>query len=143
MSITPFLAISSICTYDFLFINSGAAIYFASVGFFYLAYIIYYRDTLTKAAILMKTVGNFIVDNLKILIILFFAILYCALVLFLWVGGFYSFCVLYSHGELSYEGFAISFIVWVFMLIFFNFYFYYTSVFLTSNSLAIWFYDKT
>jgi hypothetical protein len=29
------------------------------------------------------------------------------------------------------------------MLVFWNFYFYYTSVFLTSTSLAIWFYDKT
>ncbi len=37
----------------------------------------------------------------------------------------------------------VSFIFWVFMLIFFNFYFYYTSVFITSNAIAIWFFDKT
>ena len=63
--------------------------------------------------------------------------------LFLWVGGFYSFCTLYSHGKLSFEGFALSFFFWVFMLIFFNFYFYYTSVFITSNAISIWFFDKT
>ena len=29
------------------------------------------------------------------------------------------------------------------MLIFFNFYFYYTSVFITANAISIWFFDKT
>lgn len=76
------------------------------------------------------------------MLLIFIALLYCAVVLFLWVTGFYSFCTSYSHSKLSYGGFIVSMIFWVFMLVFFNFYFYYTSVFLTSTSLAIWFYDK-
>lgn len=60
----------------------------------------------------------------------------------LWALGLYSFCVSYANRTLSYEGFTVSAIFWGFLLVFFNYYFYYTSVFLTSYSLAIWFYQK-
>ena len=39
--------------------------------------------------------------------------------------------------------FIVSFVFWVLMLAFFNFYFYYTSVFITANAIAIWFFDKS
>lgn len=109
----------------------------------YVGLVIGFCSNLEQAAILMKTVGHFITENLKILLVLFFAIFYCGILLFLWVAGMYSFCIRYSHGYLTFEGFAVSFAFWIFMLFFFNFYFYYTSVFITSNAIAIWFYDKT
>lgn len=69
-------------------------------------------------------------------------LIYSLIVLVLWCVGFYSFSHLYSQQILSYGGFVGSSVFWAFLLVFFNLYFYYTSIFLTTFSLAIWFYQK-
>lgn len=69
-------------------------------------------------------------------------LIYCLVMLVIWCLGLYAFCNLYSQKILSYGGFVGSSIYWAFLLLFFNIYFYYTSIFLTSYSLAIWFYQK-
>ena len=116
--------------------------YFFMVGIFYGLFICILREYLEKAAILMKTVVIFVKDNVKILGIVAFSLIYCLVVVVLWGLGYYSFLLLYSRQEISYGSFVGSSIFWAFLLVFFNFYFYYTSVFLTSYSLAIWFYQK-
>lgn len=90
----------------------------------------------------MKTISKFVLDNPKILFLVFICLIYCLIIVTVWVLGLYSFCILYAEGTLSYGGFTVSAIFWGFLLVFFNFYFYYTSVFLTSYGLAVWFYQK-
>ena len=45
----------------------------------------------------MKTVTLFVQENLKILGIVGFALIYCFIVVVLWGLGFYSFLLLYSR----------------------------------------------
>lgn len=90
----------------------------------------------------MKTIKNFIFSNCKILLLVGICLIYCLLLLSIWCLGLYSFVFLYSQKELTYGGFIGSSIFWALVLVFLNFYFYYTSVFLTSFSLGIWFYQK-
>jgi hypothetical protein len=132
MSFTGVVVILATGLVEAIAVESGFGAYFFGLALVYGGFVCYYWDTLLKAAILMKTVGRFILESKKILLIIVFSLFYCIIVLALWVLGLYSFFTLYSHGQLSYEGFTVSFIFWIFTLFFFNFYFYYTSVFLTS-----------
>lgn len=105
--------------------------YFFFVAVLSVISVLAYHEALKRAAILMKTVKVFILHNPKILILVGLCLFYCLLVVCLWCLGFYSFCMLYSQKILSYGGFVGTSIIWSFLLLFFNFYFYYTSVFLT------------
>ena len=116
--------------------------YFFFIAFFYGVFVCYLRDHIEKAAILTKTIAVFILENKKIVLIVVITLAYCLILVILWTFGLYSFIVRYSSNDLSYAGFVWSSIFWAFMLAFFIFYFYYISVFLTSYSLAIWFYQK-
>ena len=118
------------------------SIYFYGIAFMYLIFIIALKDYLIKCAILMKTIAKFIFDNPKILILIVLTLLYSLIIITLWALGLYSFCLSYANQTLTYGGFTVSALFWGFLLIFFNFYFYYTSVFLTSYALSIWFYQK-
>lgn len=143
MTIMTILILVAIAVASLAIVQSRLSSFFFIITAIYVIFLCQNWDNMRKSAILMKTAGNFIVDNPKVLLVIGFALLYCFIILFFWIAGFYSFCTLYSHRQLSYGGFVMSLIFWIFMLIFWNFYFYYTSVFLTSSSLAIWFYDKT
>ncbi len=98
MSFSTMSVFAAVAGVDILAIHSGVASYFIIIALVYAGFICGYWDNLKKAAILMKTVGNFIADNAKILLLIFFALLYCGVMLFLWIAGFYSFCTRYSYG---------------------------------------------
>jgi hypothetical protein len=55
------LVIGAVGIYDFVRFQSGVGGYFIVVCLVYMGIVFGFWDNLTKAAILMKTVGNFIV----------------------------------------------------------------------------------
>jgi hypothetical protein len=61
MSFTVVLVIGTVGIYDFVRFQSGVGGYFMTVCLVYMGIVFGFWDNLTKAAILMKTVGNFIV----------------------------------------------------------------------------------
>lgn len=117
------------------------SIFFFILTISYVSLVLKFKNELLSAAILMKTIKKFIFQNPKIIILTIICLIYCLIVLSLWCLGFYSFCVRYQQTQISYGAFVGSIIFWSFLLVFFNYYFYYTSVFLTSSSIAIWFYQ--
>jgi len=89
MSFTTIVVIVAVALIDIISIKSGIASYFLFIALMYAVFLCNYWDNLRKASILMKTVGNFIVENPKILFLIFFTLVYCSVMLFLWVAGFY------------------------------------------------------
>ena len=121
---------------------SQFAILFFIITILYAIFVCYLRENLEKAAILSKTIVLFIQENKKIIFIVVITLVYSLAVVVLWMLGFYSFIVRYYTNDLSQLGFVLSSVFWWIVLAFFIFQIYYTSVFLTSYSLAIWFYQK-
>ena len=98
------------------------SIYFFTLAFMYLFFILALREHLVKCAILMKTISKFVFENPKILLLVFLCLIYCLIIVTVWVLGLYSFCILYAEGNLTYGEFTLSAVFWGFLLVFFNFY---------------------
>jgi hypothetical protein len=98
MALTTCVIPLSIAIVDFITVTSDISYYFLAITLGSGLYITSKKEALNQTAILINTVGNFIGENKKIIIVSLFSLSYSLLALFFWITGFYSFCVLYSKG---------------------------------------------
>jgi hypothetical protein len=102
LAMTTVLVPLALTIIAFIYTPGDIAYYFACITFICGCFILSQKDSINKAAILIGSIGNFILQNPRILIVLLFSLIYSLLSLFLWLTGFCAFCILYSQNLLTY-----------------------------------------